>query len=365
MRMAAPVATKEEATPEGIINSLKEIISPYELDVTQVDWCGLFSTRRRIASSPSKYSRIFLVGDALHVHSPRAGIGMNFSIQDGKYSPRVLCGSLLTLSAYNLGWKIVHVIKGISPLALLKTYDEERGLTSKQLLAFDKAISKQSPMGAKFSVEGTSGGLKDNLPFSSTTAIEYEAGLLVAKEGASFVSKQHLAPDISVGRRLPSQTVERHMNGEPISFGKCFPSDGKYRIVVFADNISEPEQLRRVENISKVLNLSEGLVQRLDSRGITPQDVFDILIVHSASRDDVEVTDLPPLLLKNSDPFDHVFVDNNQSRTWALTDAHAKYGINQERGCIVLVRPDRHVTYIGELEDIFELVQLASSIYVN
>lgn len=277
LRMAAPVATKEEATPEGIIKSLKEIISPYELDVTRVDWCGLFSTRRRI----------------------------------------ILCSytswsfALLTFSAYNLGWKIVHVIKGISPLGLLKTYDEERGLTSKQLLAFDKAISKQSPVGAKFSVEGTSGGLKDNLSFSSTTAIEYEAGLLVAKEGASCVSKQHLAPGISVGRRLPSQTVERHMNGEPISFGKCFPSDGRYRIIVFAGNISEPGQLRRVENLSKVLNLSEGLVQRLDSRGITPQDVFDILIVHSASRDNVEVTDLPPLLLKNSDPFDHVFVDNN------------------------------------------------------
>lgn len=40
LRMAAPVATKEEATPEGIIKSPKEIISPYELDVTQVDWCG-------------------------------------------------------------------------------------------------------------------------------------------------------------------------------------------------------------------------------------------------------------------------------------------------------------------------------------
>ena len=220
-------------------------------------------------------------------------------------------------------------------------------------------------MGAQFSVEGTSGVLKDNLPFSSTTAIEYEAGLLVAKEGAAFVSKQHLAPGILVGRRLPSQTVERHMNGEPISFGKCFPSDGRYRVVVFAGNISEPEQLRRVENLSKVLSLSEYLAQRLDSRGITPQDVFDILIVHSANRDDLEVTDLPPLLLKNSDGFDHVFVDNNQSRTWTLTDAYSKYGINRERGCVVLVRPDRHVTYIGELEDIFELVQLVSSLYVN
>ncbi|KAJ6142979.1 phenol 2-monooxygenase [Penicillium samsonianum] len=346
LRIAAPVANKSEATPEAIIKSLKEILSPYELNVTHVDWCGVFGTSRRVASSASKHSRIFLAGDALHVHSPRAGIGMNFSIQD----------------AYNLGWKIAHVVKGISPLAILKTYDEERGLTSKQLISFDKALSEQSPLGANFSVKGTRQGLQDNLPFSSTTAIEYEAGLLVAKEGGTVNSKQYLAPGIPVGRRLPSQTVERHANGEPVGFGKCFPSDGRYRIVVFAGNISNPEQLRRVEHLSKMLKLPEALLQRLDGRAIAPQDVYEILIVHSASRDDVEVTDLPPFLLKHSDPFDHVFVDNNQSRTWALTDAYGKYGISQDRGCLVLVRPDRHVTYIGELEDATELVQLISSI---
>jgi phenol 2-monooxygenase len=85
LRIAAPVADRSEATPEAIIKSMKEILSPYELNVTQVDWCGVFGTRRRVASATSKHSRVFLVGDALHVHSPRAGIGMNFSIQDGKH----------------------------------------------------------------------------------------------------------------------------------------------------------------------------------------------------------------------------------------------------------------------------------------
>ena len=84
VRIAAPVANRAEATPENIIKAMKEILSPYELNVTRIDWCGVFGSRRRVASSPSKHSRVFLVGDAFHVHSPRAGIGMNFSIQDGK-----------------------------------------------------------------------------------------------------------------------------------------------------------------------------------------------------------------------------------------------------------------------------------------
>lgn len=85
LRIAAPVANRSEATPGAITKSLKEILFPYEIEVTHVDWCGVFGTRRRVSSSASKHSRVFLVGDALHVHSPRAGIGMNFSIQDGKY----------------------------------------------------------------------------------------------------------------------------------------------------------------------------------------------------------------------------------------------------------------------------------------
>lgn len=256
-------------------------------------------------------------------------------------------------------------MKGISPLDILKTYDEERGLTTKQLIAFDKALSEESPMGgANFSVQGTYQGLQDNLPFSSTTAIEYEAGLLVAKKGGWVVSKQHLAPGIPVGRRLHSQTVERHANGEPVDFGKSFPSDGRYRIVVFAGNVSQPEQLRRVQHLSQVLELPEAFLQRLGERAITPQDVFKILVVHSASRDDVEIADLPSFLFKNGDPFSQVFVDNNQSRTWALGEAYSRYGIREDRGCLVLVRPDRHVMYIGELEDVTEMIKLLSSVLV-
>lgn len=266
------------------------------------------------------------------------------------------------ITAYNLGWKVAHVVKGISPLSILKTYDEERGLTTKQLIAFDKALSKESPMSADFSLHGTRRGLQDNLHFSSTTAIEYGVGLLVAKEGGQIVSKQELAPGILVGRRLPSQTVERHANGESIDFAKSFPSDGRYRIVVFAGNISQPEQLLRVERLCQVLELPQTLLQRLERHSVVPQDVFDIIVLHTASRDDVEITDLPPFFFKNTDPFQRVFVDNNQSRNWVLSEAYSKYGISRDRGCLMLVRPDRHVMYIGELEDVTEMIKLLFSV---
>jgi hypothetical protein len=53
--------------------------------------------------------RVFLAGDSAHVHSPAGGLGMNTGIQD----------------AYNLGWKLAHVLRG-APEALLDSYEQER-----------------------------------------------------------------------------------------------------------------------------------------------------------------------------------------------------------------------------------------------
>jgi hypothetical protein len=53
--------------------------------------------------------RVFLAGDAAHIHPPTGGQGLNTGIQD----------------AYNLGWKLAHVLRG-GPESLLDTYEAER-----------------------------------------------------------------------------------------------------------------------------------------------------------------------------------------------------------------------------------------------
>ncbi len=54
--------------------------------------------------------RVFLAGDAAHVHFPVGGQGLNLGVQD----------------AVNLGWKLAQVVKGVSPESLLDTYQGER-----------------------------------------------------------------------------------------------------------------------------------------------------------------------------------------------------------------------------------------------
>jgi 2-polyprenyl-6-methoxyphenol hydroxylase-like FAD-dependent oxidoreductase len=87
-----------------------------------------------------RVGRVFLAGDAAHVHSPAGGQGMNTGIQD----------------AYNLGWKLAAVIAG-ADAALLDTYEEERlpvaawvlGISNKLLAQAVKAKHIVGPRGAE------------------------------------------------------------------------------------------------------------------------------------------------------------------------------------------------------------------------
>ncbi|MGI8880508.1 MAG: FAD-dependent monooxygenase [Jatrophihabitans sp.] len=72
-------------------------------------------------------SRVFLAGDAAHIHSPAGGQGMNTGIQD----------------AHNLGWKLAAVTNGASP-ALLESYEAERRPVAAGVLALSNARLDQT-----------------------------------------------------------------------------------------------------------------------------------------------------------------------------------------------------------------------------
>lgn len=87
-----------------------------KIDITKVNW---FSTYKVHTRHVDKFSvgRVFLAGDAAHIHSPAGAQGMNTGIQDG----------------YNLAWKLAWVLGGNSSVELLNTYNEERLPNAKQL----------------------------------------------------------------------------------------------------------------------------------------------------------------------------------------------------------------------------------------
>jgi len=84
-------------------------ITHLKVDVKQVHWFSTYRVHHRVTEHFRK-GRVFLAGDAAHIHSPAGGQGMNTGIGD----------------AINLAWKLATVLNGQAPNSLLDSYEAER-----------------------------------------------------------------------------------------------------------------------------------------------------------------------------------------------------------------------------------------------
>jgi 2-polyprenyl-6-methoxyphenol hydroxylase-like FAD-dependent oxidoreductase len=89
----------------------------FPASLSEATWLASFRINTRQVARYRK-GRVFLAGDAAHIHSPVGGQGMNTGIQD----------------AHNLAWKLAHVTRGMSPPSLLDSYHDERHRVGRTLL---------------------------------------------------------------------------------------------------------------------------------------------------------------------------------------------------------------------------------------
>ncbi|MFF7134961.1 FAD-dependent oxidoreductase [Streptomyces sp. NPDC008196] len=120
-----PEGTRVDLSAEAIraVVAARSHLAPDS--VTEVRWASDFRPRAALADR-FRSGRVFLAGDAAHVHSPAGGQGLNTSVQD----------------AYNLGWKLGAVLRGGAPAALLDTYEEERRPVAAQMLGISTGVHR-------------------------------------------------------------------------------------------------------------------------------------------------------------------------------------------------------------------------------
>lgn len=325
---------------------------------------------QRVGTQFSAHDRVFLAGDAIHTHSPKAGQGMNISMQD----------------TYNLGWKLGLVVRGIAKPSILKTYQSERRTFAKELIEFDKRWSTLfSKPPAKDAADKT-GVLNEEFLqafqkqklFTTGVAVDYGPSCLIARStithdekgsiDASYglntqqselhiKSQQYLATKIPLGQRFPSFRVINHCSAQSWHLGTLLKSDGQFHIVLFAGDVSKTEQMQRVHDFTEALaGMSTPLVQH-GSRGAGQKAgdrIAKILTIHSTPRQQVELFAFPDLLRPFDEDYgwdyDRIYVDE-ESYHDGYGDAYVNYGIDRSRGCVVVVRPDQHVAWIGDLEE--------------
>ncbi|THW85520.1 2-polyprenyl-6-methoxyphenol hydroxylase [Aureobasidium pullulans] len=312
-------------TAENIMGAAKAILSPYIIEAGDIPWWSAYCVGQRVADEFSRYNRIFLAGDAVHTHSPKAGQGMNTSMQDG----------------YNIGWKLRYCLEQKSDLSLLKTYEDERRPIAQALIDFDRDyleffartdITHDEFLAAYLAAQ----------KFTTGIGIQYPASLAVSDKRSTRASK------LAQGKRLPDFQMVNQSDGVPIRAHHRFTCDGRFRILIFPGDIS------REAEASRFAALGEWFETHLDQLS-----GLEIITIHSSKRADVELMDLH-----------HVFRPWDQDGGWnywavyaddeSYHDGHGRVyercGINESEGCLVVLRPDGYVSVIRDLNERDELV---------
>ncbi|KAF4811161.1 FAD-dependent monooxygenase terD [Colletotrichum siamense] len=165
--MEMPGWAASDVKPDKVKPRVDQIFSPYTVDIVETSWFSAYSIGQRVADNFTKDHRIFLTGDACHTHSPKAGQGMNVSLQDG----------------YNIGWKLAAVIKMENDPAILETYVSERQETANDLIEFDRHFTNLFSSSYRKEHGVTAEDFQDYFiksgRYTAGLAIEYKPSILI------------------------------------------------------------------------------------------------------------------------------------------------------------------------------------------
>ncbi|KOV67229.1 FAD-dependent monooxygenase [Streptomyces sp. MMG1121] len=130
----------EGTQPDLTLDGIRKLVAAYSHlgadDITELRWASEFRPRAALADR-FRVGRVFLAGDAAHVHSPAGGQGLNTSVQD----------------AYNLGWKLAAVLRDGAAESLLDTYEEERRATAAAMLDLSTGVHRGEVRRGKATVQ--------------------------------------------------------------------------------------------------------------------------------------------------------------------------------------------------------------------
>ena len=292
---------------------------------------------------------------------------------------------------FNLGWKIAAVVNGTADRSILKTYQSERRRIAQDLIAFDHKFSRLFSGRPAKDVMDEAGISMDEFKdafvkgnmFASGVAVDYGASVIVAKEGDAqeqgdgsdvglekskrVIGNQALAKNIKIGMRMPSFQVLNQADARPWQFQEMLKSDGRWRIVVFAGDVSTAKQMERVTILGSVLSGPKSFIKRFTPAGKKIDSVIDILTIHSAKRAETELDNFPDIFhpFDERDGWDYwkIYVDDISYHE-GYGNACENYGVNRLDGCVVILRPDQYVGWVGALEDTEAMDQYFSGFMV-
>ena len=337
-------------TADKLIATARRILHPYTLEVKEVPWWSVYEIGQRICDKydevpadevGSRLPRVFIAGDACHTHSPKAGQGMNFSMQD----------------SFNLGWKLAAVQRRQCAPELLHTYSAERQVVAQELIDFDREWAQMFSDRPRQGVDGgesTGVGPKEfqtyferHARFTAGMGTHYRPSVVCGE-----ATHQHLATGFVIGTRFHSAPVLRVADAKPVQLGHAGKADGRWRLYAFAGANDPLEAEAGVPALCRFLQASpQSPVRKYTRAGQNIDAVFDLRAIFQQGHRELAISSLPALLLPRKgryglhDP-DKVFCPDLKNGA----DIFDLRGIDRAQGALVVVRPDQYIAHVLPLD---------------
>ena len=179
---------------EPSIEEIRELIRRrcfHRMEVSDDVWKAWFRISHRMVERYGS-GRIFLAGDAAHIHSPAGGQGMNTSIQD----------------AFNLAWKLALVTRGLATPRLLDSYEAERMPVARSVVNLTDRMTRVA------TAEGPAAQqLRDwlvpvvtGIPFVKEAMAQRMAEVSIDYRASAWVENHGFGP-VHAGDRAPDATL--------------------------------------------------------------------------------------------------------------------------------------------------------------
>ena len=179
---------------EPTMAELEEIVRSrcfHRLELSDPVWKAWFHISHRMVERYGS-GRAYLAGDAAHIHSPAGGQGMNTGIQD----------------AFNLGWKLALVIRGVAGPRLLESYEAERMPVARSVVnltdRMTRAATSQNP--AAQHLRDWLIPVLTGIPFVKEAMAERLAELSIVYRGSPWVENHGPGP-VRAGDRAPDAVL--------------------------------------------------------------------------------------------------------------------------------------------------------------
>ena len=333
-------------TLDKLIAAAQRILHPYTLDVKEVPWWSVYEIGQRICDKyddvpteevDARLPHVFIAGDACHTHSPKAGQGMNFSMQD----------------TFNLGWKLAAVLSKQCGPELLRTYSQERQVVAQELIDFDREWAKMFSDRPQHDASGNSQGV-DPKEFQKYFEQHgrFTAGMGTHYRPSSICGNgtyQNLATGFVVGTRFHSAPVLRVFDAKPIELGHIAKADGRWRLYAFAaaaDTTGNGDT--GIGALCSFLDESpDSPVRKYTKAGQDIDAVFDLRAIFQQGHRELDLGSIPKLLRPRKGrygllDYEKAFCPDTRSGL----DIFDVRGIDRTQGALVVVRPDQYIAHV-------------------